>query len=101
MSVMAERVEGMTGEPYRDNYEQLAEELRKLDLLLKLRVEAFRRQAESWRGPAADPQVYISHAEVDRLLGMGGPQAAAGRASSWPCPNWPGCSACRPLNCRR
>lgn len=58
----------MTAPHYESNYDHLADELQKLDLMIQLRVLEFRCQTASTRGVAADPQVAISHAEVDRLL---------------------------------
>jgi ATP-dependent 26S proteasome regulatory subunit len=53
---------------YRDNYGHLEDELRKLDLLIQLRVMAFRLRARKMQESAASQQRYISHEEVDWLL---------------------------------
>lgn len=52
---------------YRDTYEHLADELRRLDLVIALRVAAFRRMIDARRAVASQ-QLYISHEEVDTLL---------------------------------
>src|SRR5215213_3454310 len=54
---------------YADHFEHLADELKKLDLLIQLRVAAFRSQIRASQQLAASQQVYISHEEVDWLLG--------------------------------
>jgi AAA+ superfamily predicted ATPase len=53
--------------PYRDSHEHLADELRRLDLLIRLRVAEFRRDDPAAAGPPEQPHLYVSHAEVDRL----------------------------------
>jgi SpoVK/Ycf46/Vps4 family AAA+-type ATPase len=51
--------------PYRDDDEHLADELRRLDLILAARTLGFRRElAAATTGGA----LYVSHDEVDRLL---------------------------------
>lgn len=52
---------------YGDNYAHLADELRKLDILIRLRVTALRQQMQA-RAAAASSNMYVSHEEVDRLL---------------------------------
>ena len=60
---------------YRDNYDHIADELQKLDLLIQLRVMAFRLRARKMQESAASQQRYISHEEVDWLLSKtGSPQ---------------------------
>lgn len=54
--------------PYRDHFEHLEDELRRLDLLIRRRVLIMREQLAEGRGTRVDPQIYISHEEVDRLL---------------------------------
>ena len=56
------------GVGYRNNQEHLADELRRLDLLLALRVLALRSRQAQVETLSADSQVFISHAEVDALL---------------------------------
>jgi ATP-dependent 26S proteasome regulatory subunit len=53
---------------YRDNYGHLEDELRKLDLLIQLRVTAFRLKTQAMQKAAASQQMYICHDEVDWLL---------------------------------
>jgi SpoVK/Ycf46/Vps4 family AAA+-type ATPase len=55
---------------YEDSAAHLADELRKLDLLIQQRVLAFRQQRQAIQGMAAAKGVYISHDEVDALLGQ-------------------------------
>jgi SpoVK/Ycf46/Vps4 family AAA+-type ATPase len=52
---------------YRDNYDHLSDELRKLDLLIQHQIIAFRLKTQAMRKAAASQQ-YISHEEVDWLL---------------------------------
>lgn len=54
--------------PYKDNYEHLPDELRRLDLLIQLRVTMFRRTLREAQEAASSHPTYISHGEVDRLL---------------------------------
>src|SRR5262249_15754067 len=58
---------------YEDSADHLADELRKLDLLIQQRVLVLRQQRQTLQGIAAAKGVYISHEEVDALLG---PEAA-------------------------
>ncbi len=55
---------------YPDNHAYLADELDRLESLLRLRVAALRRD---WRGRSetASPMMYVGHDEVDWLLGGG------------------------------
>src|SRR2546427_133651 len=55
---------------YEDNAAHLADELRKLDLLIQQCVLALRQQRQALQGMAASKGVYISHDEVDALLGQ-------------------------------
>ncbi len=52
---------------YADNYAYLADELRKLDALLRLRVAAVRREAEAG-ADGLQHGLYITHAEIGALL---------------------------------
>ena len=54
---------------YADNFEHLADELKKLDLLIQLLVTTWRSQTQALQQLAANRHVYISHEEVDLLLG--------------------------------
>ncbi|MBA3894063.1 MAG: ATP-binding protein [Gemmatimonadales bacterium] len=67
MNAPARRDRPESGATYGDNHAYLADELGKLDLLLRLRVTAFRRSWQS-RPEAAGQSLYISDAEVDWLL---------------------------------
>lgn len=53
---------------YKDNSEHLADELRRLDLLIQLRVTLFRRKLREAQEAASSHPTYISHGEVDWLL---------------------------------
>jgi DNA polymerase III delta prime subunit len=55
--------------PYADHFEHLTDELKKLDLLIELRVAVLRSQTHAMQQLAANRHVYISHEEVDQLLG--------------------------------
>lgn len=57
---------------YKNNYEHLTDELRKLDLLIQLRVTAFRLRTQAMQEAVAAQKMYISHEEVDWLLNMKG-----------------------------
>ena len=54
---------------YADHFEHLADELQRLDLLLQQQVTLFRAQTQPFQRLAADRRVYISHEEIDWLLG--------------------------------
>jgi hypothetical protein len=54
---------------YADHFEHLTDELQKLDLLIELRVAVLRSQTHAVQQLAANRHVYISHEEVDQLLG--------------------------------
>ena len=53
---------------YADSFSHLVDELRKLDLLIQLRVTAFRLKLQAMPATAASQQLYISHEEVDWLV---------------------------------
>src|SRR5215813_13988164 len=53
---------------YEDSAAHLADELRKLDLLIQQRVLVLRQQRQALQGMAAAKGVYISHEEVDALF---------------------------------
>src|SRR4051794_1704448 len=57
-----------TGEAYQHYAEHLADELRKLDLLLQLRVMTFRLNMQTAPQAPTNRQLYIADAEVDWLL---------------------------------
>ncbi len=68
---------------YRENYQHLADELCKLDLLLQRRAIRFRRQnfrtgQAPTEGGLASQKIYITHEEVDSLL-RPGREAASGQ----------------------
>jgi SpoVK/Ycf46/Vps4 family AAA+-type ATPase len=71
----------MTSEqPYRDDDEHLADELRRLDGVLAHRVANFRRELAA---AASGGALYVSHEEVDRLLaGAPDPDGGIGPAQS-------------------
>jgi len=53
---------------YADHCEHIDEELRWLDLVIKRRAASFRAALRELEPPGTGQQMYISHAEVDRLL---------------------------------
>src|SRR5262245_2516736 len=54
---------------YRENYEHLAAALQQLDLLIQLRVMAWRQRTQAPAATAASAQgMYITHERIDRLL---------------------------------
>jgi hypothetical protein len=59
--------------PYADNFEHLDDELRKVDLLIRQRVMAFRQQNLKMREISVNPTLYVSHEEIDHLLQPGVP----------------------------
>lgn len=61
---------------YKNNYEHLADELKKLDLLIQLRTAAFRLKIQAMQKTAASQHMYISHEEVDWLLSQNDPFVA-------------------------
>lgn len=67
MSAMAE-VQGPAAGAYRDPFEHLVDELKRLDLLIQRRVVGFRDDNRPWPRTGTEQQVYISHEEVDWLL---------------------------------
>lgn len=54
---------------YQDSYAHLSDELRKLDLLLQLRVITFRQKTLAIQEKVVQSPMYITHAEIDSLLG--------------------------------
>lgn len=60
---------------YKDNHDHVADELRRLDLLIQLRVTAFQRQLLAAQEAASSQSTYISHGEVNWLLGQEGTSA--------------------------
>src|SRR5262249_41965296 len=57
---------------YQDSFTHLADELRRLDMLLRQRVVALRPQRRAVQGMMASKGVYITHEEVDALLDQEG-----------------------------
>jgi ATP-dependent 26S proteasome regulatory subunit len=57
--------------PYRDNYEHLADELRWLDVLIRLRIAAAQLQGRTSPETQAARAVYITPGEVEWLLSQG------------------------------
>ncbi len=55
---------------YRDNYNHLSDELQKLDLLIQQQVVTLRLNLQAMQAAFGDKQVYISHQEVDWMLGQ-------------------------------
>ncbi|HZF20333.1 MAG TPA: ATP-binding protein [Burkholderiales bacterium] len=55
---------------YRDGMEHIEEELRWLDMLITHRVATFRESLKALERSATGQQMYISHGEVDWLLGV-------------------------------
>jgi SpoVK/Ycf46/Vps4 family AAA+-type ATPase len=53
---------------YEDNYAHVGDELRKLDLLIQRRVDAFRRRIQTMQKILPAQPMYIHHEEVDWLL---------------------------------
>ncbi|MGD9100095.1 MAG: hypothetical protein PVF45_06410 [Anaerolineae bacterium] len=54
--------------PYGSSYEHLADELRKLDLLIQRRVMAFRLQLQALQEAATPQQRYISHGVTVQMV---------------------------------
>ena len=59
---------GTAAAAYRENDEHLADELRWLDALLRLRTAQFRQEIEATPRPTSSQAMYISHEEIDWLL---------------------------------
>lgn len=57
-----------TSTPYADNFEHLDHELKKVDLMIRRRVKAFRQRNLKMREISVNPTLYVSHEEVDYLL---------------------------------
>jgi hypothetical protein len=74
---------------YDGSYAHIRDELRKLDALIRLRVAEMRCGLVETRGVAADPNVAISHEEIDRLLEEVAPSVAgfSNVANRIPSPN--------------
>ena len=53
---------------YQDNHGHLADELKRVDLLIQLRVMAFRQNIQAAQEAATSQAMYISHGEVDWLM---------------------------------
>lgn len=54
---------------YPDSYAHIEDELRKLELLLRLRVKAYQMQVHALKQATVSQTMYISHEEVNSLLG--------------------------------
>lgn len=57
---------------YKDSHEHLADELKKLDLLIQQRVIAFHQKIQTMQKTAASYPRYISNEEIDWLLNQNG-----------------------------
>lgn len=57
---------------YKENYDHLADELRRLDLLIQLRVVVFQKKLRETQEAASSQATYISHGEVGWLLSQEG-----------------------------
>ncbi len=68
MMITQEKDKKHTEPVYKENYDHLADELRKLDLLIKLRITASRVKNQAVKAAAVHHQPYISDEEVDWLL---------------------------------
>jgi len=68
MTVRRQKVQYQAPQFYQDSYEHLTDELRKLDLLLQLRIIAFREKTLGMQEAAVRAQMYVTHAEIDSLL---------------------------------
>ncbi|GIH14151.1 ATP-binding protein [Rugosimonospora africana] len=68
MSTRDDPLAGAGHLPYRDNADYLADELRRLDLLIRLRVETLREYGRAAPRAQASRSVYITPEEVDWLL---------------------------------
>lgn len=60
------------GSFYRDNYDHIHDELKKLDLIIQLSVSTLRMKTQTMCESGVSPNVYISHEEVDCLLSKNG-----------------------------
>jgi AAA+ superfamily predicted ATPase len=60
-----------TSKAYRDNFEHIEDELRKLDLLIRRRIKTIRQRETRIREITLEPGLYVSHEEVDYLLQPG------------------------------
>ncbi len=59
--------------PYKENFQHLVDELKKLDLLIRQRIMTIRQQETKIREITLEPRLYVSHDEVDYLLQPGVP----------------------------
>src|SRR2546423_13964067 len=75
MMAQLEHDPAQTSAAYQHYAEHLADELRKLDLLLQLRVMAFRLKMQTAPEAPTNRQLYIADAEVDWLLTQDGAPA--------------------------
>jgi SpoVK/Ycf46/Vps4 family AAA+-type ATPase len=55
---------------YKDNYNHISEELQKLDLLIQQQVVTLRLNLQTMQEACGEKQTYISHQEVDWMLGQ-------------------------------
>ncbi len=65
-----EPLQAKTSPVYEDSFEHIAAELHKLDLLIQLRVMLLRLETQAAQRAQPSGQSYISHEEVDWLLGQ-------------------------------
>lgn len=72
MMVEQEKDNEKTAPFYGENYDHLADELRKLDLLIQRRVVVFRLKTQMMPEAAISQPLYISHEQVDWLLSQNG-----------------------------
>ena len=68
MIVKQEKENKKTCPSYTGNYEHLADELRKLDLLIQRQVVTLRMKHSAMPKVTASPSVYISHEEIEWML---------------------------------
>jgi AAA+ superfamily predicted ATPase len=69
---------GKKAVPYRDNFEHITDELKKVDLFIQRRVTASRKWNLKMREISVNSRDYVSHEEVDYLLQAG--QTGSGKA---------------------
>ena len=62
------KIQNQSAQFYADNAAYLADELRRVDLLIARRMTTLRRQQQETQGLAANKGVYITHEEVEALL---------------------------------
>lgn len=68
MKVQQKKVKKNESLYYKDSYDHLADEFRKLSLLIQRRVMAFRLRIQAIQEVSVSKRRYISHEEVDLLL---------------------------------